>query len=154
MPYANSETSKAYQAKYQKEWIKTHRSDAVLYTFKWRRKNPENNLLNIARTRAKKQGSKCDLELSDIKIPLSCPVLGIVLAVDKTNEEYLRVGIGRNGGGAPRPNAPSLDRIDPRRGYVKGNVRVISWRANNLKRDGTLEEMRLVLADLERLQDR
>jgi hypothetical protein len=29
----------------------------------------------------------------------------------------------------------------PSLGYVRGNVEVISWRANSLKRDGTLDEM-------------
>ena len=43
---------------------------------------------------------------------------------------------------------PSLDRIDGAKGYVKGNVRVISHRANMLKNDATIEELELVLKDL------
>lgn len=39
----------------------------------------------------------------------------------------------------------SLDRIDSEKGYIKGNVVVVSWRANNLKSDGTLEELRTLL---------
>jgi hypothetical protein len=41
------------------------------------------------------------------------------------------------------------DRKDNARGYVKDNVRVISWRANRLKSDATLEELRLLVRDLE-----
>ena len=37
---------------------------------------------------------------------------------------------------------PYVDRIDNDRGYVKGNVEVISWRANWLKANATPEEMR------------
>lgn len=49
--------------------------------------------------------------------------------------------------------SPSLDRLDSSKGYVKGNVRVISKRANQLKNNATVEEMRMVLADLIRLQE-
>lgn len=44
----------------------------------------------------------------------------------------------------PLPNSPSLDRIDPERGYVKGNVWIISYRANVIKNDATHEELKLV----------
>jgi hypothetical protein len=47
---------------------------------------------------------------------------------------------------------PSLDRIDNNKGHVKGNVRMISYRANVLKSDATVEELTLVLADLKRIQ--
>lgn len=38
-------------------------------------------------------------------------------------------------------NSPSLDRIDPSKGYVRGNLAWISERANTMKHDGTLEEL-------------
>jgi hypothetical protein len=44
---------------------------------------------------------------------------------------------------------PSLDRIDSSLGYVKGNVWVISWRANHIKTDATLDELRLLVTGLE-----
>ena len=47
------------------------------------------------------------------------------------------------------PDSPSLDRIVPELGYVKGNIRVISNRANHLKSDATLEEHRKILLDAE-----
>ena len=37
-------------------------------------------------------------------------------------------------------NSPTLDKFIPSKGYVKGNVQIISWRANNLKNDGSPEE--------------
>ena len=40
----------------------------------------------------------------------------------------------------------SLDRIVPHKGYVTGNVAIISWRANKLKSDATLEELQAIVA--------
>jgi hypothetical protein len=56
-----------------------------------------------------------------------CPVLGI---------PYNFVGRGKGGG----HDSKSIDRINPRKGYVKGNVRFISRKANGMFLDGTPEE--------------
>lgn len=87
----------------------------------------EFDLWTAAKERANKSGIPFDIELSDIVIPDSCPVLGI--SIDK------RLGRGRR-----KPDSPSLDKFIPEKGYVKGNVQVISWRANWLKNNGTVEE--------------
>ena len=87
-------------------------------------------LLYSARRRAKQTGLAFDLSLSDIRIPDRCPVLQIKL------EKALRKSRSRRA----RINAPSVDRIDPNRGYTKDNIGIISHRANNLKRDGSAEE--------------
>lgn len=80
--------------------------------------------------RAKRRAQQFNLPFSispnDISLPSACPALGI------------RIRIGRR-----RSNAsPSLDRIVPSRGYVPGNIRVISDRANRLKSDKSLAELR------------
>lgn len=80
-----------------------------------------------ARSRASKRGVKFEIEMTDIVVPEVCPVLGIAL-------QHSRIT------GMPNENSPSLDRIVPSLGYVKGNVIVISYRANRLKNDGTAEE--------------
>jgi hypothetical protein len=46
-------------------------------------------------------------------------------------------------------NLPTLDRVDPVCGYVPGNVWVISWRANRLKQDASLDELRMLARALE-----
>lgn len=48
------------------------------------------------------------------------------------------------GTGRKNDASPSIDRIDHRRGYVVGNVALICWRCNNLKRDATIEELEAV----------
>lgn len=62
-------------------------------------------------------------------IPSHCPILGIPLFK------------GKSGGEA---NSPSLDRIEPELGYVPGNIVVISNRANRLKSDATIDELRAI----------
>lgn len=44
------------------------------------------------------------------------------------------------------PAAPSIDRINQDSGYTKDNIRVISWRANHIKNDATLEELEKIVA--------
>jgi len=88
-----------------------------------------------ARRRAKAKGLPFDLSREDIEIPAVCPLLGIPLASSE---------------GAPGPNSPSLDRKIPHLGYVKGNVWVISHRANSMKLDATIEEIELLATNLRR----
>lgn len=46
-------------------------------------------------------------------------------------------------------NSPSLDIIIPSKGYVKGNVWVISNRANRAKSNLSLEELKTLVYNLE-----
>lgn len=116
-------------AERRKAALEAGASKQDVYNYEWRSKNPEAYMLQSAKKRAKEKGWNFDLEVEDIQIPELCPVLGIPL--------FVRIG-GKGKG--KNDNNPSLDRIDSDKGYVKGNVQVISWRANNLKSDGTLEE--------------
>lgn len=92
-------------------------------------------MFHDARKRAAKTGLEFSICVFDFVVPKHCPVLGI----------ELQYGVGyRN------DSSPSLDRIDSTKGYVPGNVLVISWRANRLKSDATLSELRLIAAYMER----
>lgn len=96
-----------------------------------RKADPPTRMIQEARARAKLKGLEFDIDRSDIVLPATCPVLGVPIAT----------GLGR-----PRQDsAPSIDRIDTTRGYVRGNVTVISWRANRLKSDATVEELRALV---------
>jgi hypothetical protein len=114
--------------KFRKDKIKSTGSKAVAYNYKYRSNNPEKYLLHNSRSRAKKCGFEHNLTEGDINIPDVCPVFGALLV--------LTVGGGRS------DFSPSLDRIDSNLGYIKGNIQVLSWRANNLKSNGTLEEFK------------
>ena len=75
-----------------------------------------------------------NLTEEDIKFPDICPVLGIPVILEQIDGPRKRTD-----------NTPSLDRIIPELGYVKGNVEMISWRANRLKNDAKLYEIELLL---------
>lgn len=98
-------------------------------------------MLYAAHNRARKNGLEFDLTIDDIEIPDLCPVLGFPLA--ELSEKRVN--------SSPRYNAPSLDRIDPGIGYVRGNIVVMSYRANNIKKDGTAEEHLKVAEFMERM---
>jgi hypothetical protein len=81
-----------------------------------------------ARKRARKHGFAFNVEPEDIVIPERCPVFDVVFS--KTYDDFY----------------PSLDRKDSKFGYEKGNVAVISQKANRIKSDATIDELRMVLA--------
>ena len=101
-----------------------------------RRDDPRYAMFHNAKHRAKKKGIPFTIEMEDIFIPELCPLLEIPLISTSDKRS---------------PNNPSLDRIspDPTIGYVLSNIQVISARANWLKADATLEELKLLCFSLE-----
>lgn len=83
-----------------------------------------------ARKRSKTKGRFFDIELKDVfdLYVEKCPVFDIELCwkPDGTKRAL--------------ENSPSLDRIDSSKGYVKGNIWIISWKANRIKSDGSAED--------------
>lgn len=73
---------------------------------------------------AKARGIQFCLDLDDIVVPDKCPYLGL----------ELKFGTGR-----PQHDSYSVDRVDSTKGYVKGNVEIISRLANMMKQDATPE---------------
>lgn len=91
---------------------------------------------------AKLRKIKFNLEKKDIpEIPKHCPVFRWV-------ELHTHYGEGRKF----FADSPSVDRIYNERGYVKGNIRIISWWANMLKGHASLKEYRAIVEDAERLE--
>lgn len=95
------------------------------------RRSIAKRLLYEAKRRAAQKSLPFNLTVEDFTIPATCPVLGIPVFVSNTY--------------GPEANSPSLDRIIPALGYVKGNICVISWRANRLKSDATIDEMEAII---------
>ena len=107
----------------------------------WITDNREKYMINSAKTNAKRRNIYFDLKPSDISIPDVCPVLGIPL--DNRTP-------GRSG---PTEDSASIDRLDNNKGYIKGNVFVISWKANKIKSNGTYEEIMKVAEWMRKTSD-
>jgi hypothetical protein len=89
-------------------------------------------MMSRRKTDAVKAGIPFTITPDDFEIPDYCPVFPWI---------KLQFGSGR----AQRPDCtPTLDRIIPSLGYVPGNVKVISMRANRLKSDALSWELRRI----------
>ena len=101
----------------------------------WREANKEKSMLHTVRKRAKKNSIPFNLTEDYLKsiypYDMICPVLGFEMSMGADEK-------GSN------DTSPSLDRILPEKGYIQGNVVVVSMRANAIKRDATPEEIRKV----------
>ena len=98
----------------------------------FRSKNERGFLLyKYAKQRAREFGFTFLITINDIAEAWpkdnKCPILGIELEPNQ-------------GRGKAQPNSPSLDRLDPKKGYIKGNIAVISYKANLMKSNETSPE--------------
>lgn len=103
-----------------------------------RRENPEYRLqmlLNASKQRATLKNIEHTLTLEQLKSIYppdnKCPVFGTEL---------------KFGNAGFRDHSPSIDKIDPSKGYTLDNVQIISWRANRLKADASINELQMLLA--------
>ena len=87
---------------------------------------PESQMIENAKDRAKRKGLPFNITIKDIFIPKTCPILGIPLFPSK---------------GQPTDNSPELDRFVPSLGYIRGNIEVISRKANRIKTNATTDEV-------------
>lgn len=129
MAHKDPEIRRQYnKARYQlnKEAKQRYNAD---YRTRMVAEQPEKELLYSSRARAKERGIEHTLTSADIFVPSHCPVLGFELARSLENN---------------RDTSPSLDRIDPSKGYTPDNVWVISFRAKRIKNDATLDELQLL----------
>lgn len=87
-------------------------------------------------SKRKRSGIKVDVDVNylDSIFPRDfiCPALGIKMSW--------------GGGYKDKFASPSMDRIDSKKGYVKGNIVWVSNKANTIKSDSTIEEMEKVLS--------
>lgn len=131
--YRQSDKSDVVIAKRKAAYL-IRKPEMLRKTREWRTNSPVEYLLSVAKQRARRAEMLFNLDVTDIVVPERCPLLGLRLVPF---------------GGKRTDATPSLDRIDSLLGYVKGNVWVISWRANRLKNDATLDELRGIVAGLE-----
>lgn len=113
---------------YYKWWREKQGKKLVEYQHAYRLANPLRALLHSAKHRAKKRGLPFSITIDDVVMPTHCPVFGMPLVV----------AVGRK---AFRDDSPTLDRIDNEAGYIPGNVIVVSWKANRIKNDATIDDL-------------
>jgi hypothetical protein len=99
------------------------------------KKNKHRILLTKAKNRAKQKNIEFNIDISDVVIPNKCPVLGIDIITNGTTKWT--------------DNSPTIDRIDNDKGYIKGNISVISHKANRLKSSSTIEELKKIVKYME-----
>ena len=96
------------------------------------RARPAEHMLRRAFARARRHGLEFSLSVDDLlPLPVVCPVFGVPLRISDGQQD---------------PWAYSLDRIENSKGYVKGNVAVMSYKANRLKNDGTADDHETIAA--------
>ena len=113
----------------KKKRSKEHYHSNKAYYLEWCRENIDSKLISVAKQRAKKRNQDFDITKDDIILPTHCPILGIKL-------EY-----NQGSGAGGKDNSYSLDRIDQSKGYIKGNVQVISHKANSMKFTASKEDL-------------
>jgi len=91
-------------------------------------------LYRSAKKRALSKGLEFNIELRDIHIPKKCPILKVPLIC---STRY----------------SPSIDRIYPDKGYVKGNIAIISTLANSMKANATPKELLIFAKNIKKYMD-
>lgn len=89
-------------------------------------------ILSNIRTRARRLGVAFNLTADDLVCPATCPVLGVKM------ERSL------NPKGGITDFSPTVDRLVPELGYVRGNVIMVSHKANRIKNNASVEELQAV----------
>ena len=85
------------------------------------------------RTQAKVDRIEFTISMNDLSYPVMCPLLGIPIHYHSSYS---------------RDNWPSIDRIDNSKGYIPGNVWIISSRANRIKSDSNPGELMQIALNL------
>lgn len=129
MAWRTKAEARDYNKKYRAKNRRKLRKAARVY----RRANPAICMLANKRAQCKAAGIEFNLSLADLlPLPTFCPIFGMKL--DYGRKKHVL------------PNSPSIDRIRPEKGYVKGNIAVISHLANTIKGTGSIAQHEAVIA--------
>jgi len=141
MPWKDPAYKKEYMRAYsarpdqiakRKAWSKANRKKHRGYYLKWEAKDPQHTMVQRCKHSAKGRGIEFTITRNDLVWPTHCPVLGVKLSYTRDKKK------------PQRDNYPTLDRWDNTKGYVPGNVFVISWRANRIKWHCSPDELEAV----------
>ena len=126
---------------YSKQYRQTHREELVgKAAARWQKDREKNcrkarqrriedpafGMYHQAKKRAKERNLAFEITIDDVVVPQRCPALGLELKAGKCHA---------------CDSSPSLDEIVRGKGYVKGNIVVVSYKANTMKNNATIEEL-------------
>lgn len=114
------------------KWYAVNRTQAQQSQDRYRKSNSSKYLFGLAKRRAAKRGIEFNIELCDVVVPKTCPLLNIPINSYSEHQDF----------------RPSLDRINPKLGYIKGNVIVISHKANRIKSNANASELFAIAMNL------
>ncbi len=118
-----------------REWARKNSKTKYLWEIRRRKTHPIRYLISKAKARSKRYGIPFEISVEDVSLPTHCPLLNIPLDPCSDLRDF----------------RPSLDRLDNSKGYIRGNVVVVSWRANRLKGDATADELETIARNLRKL---
>ena len=133
MPYKDPVVKKEYNKKYYQE-----NKD---YFKKYKRENPWTSMTKSAKTRTNLPFNITSKYVKSIwPEDNMCPALGIKF---KQGTE-----------GSPVDSSPSLDRIIPKLGYIKGNVQIVCHLANKIMSNATPEQVMAVAKHYKKITEK
>lgn len=136
MPHVDPEIKRKYHREYaRREASKAYAKERYQ---RLKKEDPEIYMWRGARSRARRRGLAFDIEVEDIVIPKYCPALGIELMINTKGF---------------KDNSPSIDRIDNDKGYIKGNIQILSYKANAMKSSAAFDEIEKLYTYMKRMND-
>lgn len=131
MPFKDKEKAKEYRREYNRQymrdWHRNNPEESKARDIRWRSNNPAKRLIFSTRQTSKIKGIEHNIDEKDLTLPKFCPLIGIEIDYSAGNGKTME--------------KPSVDRIDPSKGYIKGNVEVMSSLANTMKSRATPEQL-------------
>lgn len=130
----NTSESKRQKLKNEtsEEWRLNVRRRTAKSKAKIRKEHPRRSKAQLLYNSARKRATKKNLEFNisskylESIMPNECPIMKVTLLYERYDKHKYTA---------------SLDRIDSDKGYVKGNVQIISYIANLMKSNATKEEL-------------
>lgn len=128
--YLSRPDKKLHRQIYAKEYRSTRKREIsenarIYYS------DPKNRAVKIiqnTRTRCRNMSIPFEISVDDIPMPEFCPILGVPIDYNMGHGYLSRY-------------SPSIDRIDNDKGYIPGNVQIVSRKANTMKSDATPKEL-------------
>jgi len=131
MPLKDKEEAKKYHREYNRiymrNWHRDNPEKSKARDIAWRERNPRKRLIFSTKQSARLKELEHNITEDDLQLPEFCPLIGIKIDYSAGNGKTME--------------KPSVDRIDPSKGYIKGNVELISSLANTMKSKATPEQL-------------